>query len=81
MSKGITKASASLAAGNNSLEETFGLVAAGTEVLREPGRVANGRLMPFIHRNVYTVNPLIAGNHLRAIRPQHNNEICIGVKV
>lgn len=42
LSKGITKASASLAAGNNSLEETFGLVAAGTEILREPGRVANG---------------------------------------
>ncbi len=42
MSTGITKASASMAAGNNSLEETFGLVAAGTEILREPGRVANG---------------------------------------
>lgn len=42
LSKGISKASASMAAGNNSLEETFGLVAAGTEILREPGRVANG---------------------------------------
>ena len=31
-----------MAAGNNSLEETFGLVAAGTEILRQPGRVANG---------------------------------------
>lgn len=31
-----------MAAGNNTLEETFGLVAAGTEILREPGRVANG---------------------------------------
>ena len=28
MSKGITKASASLAAGNNTLEQTFGLVTA-----------------------------------------------------
>lgn len=31
-----------MAAGNNTLEETFGLVAAGTEILRQPGRVANG---------------------------------------
>lgn len=31
-----------MAAGNNSLEQTFGLVAAGTEILRQPGRVANG---------------------------------------
>ena len=30
-----------MAAGNNSLEQTFGLVTAGTEILREPGRVAN----------------------------------------
>lgn len=30
-----------MAAGNNTLEETFGLVTAGTEILREPGRVAN----------------------------------------
>lgn len=42
LSTGITKASASMAAGNNTLEETFGLVAAGTEILRQPGRVANG---------------------------------------
>lgn len=67
MSTGITKASASMAAGNNSLEETFGLVAAGTEILREPGRVANGRLMPFICRNTYIVNPLIAENPCRAL--------------
>lgn len=38
----IKKSSASMAAGNNSLEQTFGLVTAGTEILREPGRVANG---------------------------------------
>ena len=31
-----------MAAGNNTLEETFGLVSAGTEILRQPGRVANG---------------------------------------
>lgn len=31
-----------MAAGNNTLEQTFGLVTAGTEILREPGRVANG---------------------------------------
>lgn len=42
MSTGITKASASMAAVNNTLEQTFGLVAAGTEILRQPGRVANG---------------------------------------
>lgn len=42
MSTAIRKSSASMAAGNNSLEQTFGLVAAGTEILREPGRVANG---------------------------------------
>lgn len=42
LATGIKKASASMAAGNNSLEETFGLVAAGTEILRQPGRVANG---------------------------------------
>lgn len=56
-----------MAAGNNSLEQTFGLVAAGTEILREPGRVANGRLMPFICRNTYIVNPLIAENPCRAL--------------
>lgn len=42
MSTAIRKSSASMAAGNNSLEQTFGLVTAGTEILREPGRVANG---------------------------------------
>lgn len=65
MSTAVKKASASLAAGNNTFEQTLGLVTAGTEVLREPGRVANGRLMPFIYRNVYTENPLIAGNPVR----------------
>lgn len=42
LSTAIRKSSASMAAGNNSLEQTFGLVTAGTEILREPGRVANG---------------------------------------
>lgn len=42
LSTAISKSSASMAAGNNTLEETFGLVTAGTEILREPGRVANG---------------------------------------
>ena len=42
LSTAISKSSASMAAGNNSLEETFGLVTAGVEILREPGRVANG---------------------------------------
>lgn len=42
LSKAISKSSASMAAGNNTLEQTFGLVTAGTEILREPGRVANG---------------------------------------
>jgi hypothetical protein len=67
VSTAIRKSSASMAAGNNSLEQTFGLVAAGTEILREPGRVANGRLMPFICRNTYIVNPLIAENPCRAL--------------
>ena len=38
-----------------------------TEILREPGRVANGRLMPFIYRNIYIINPLIAGKPCRAL--------------
>ena len=38
-----------------------------TEILREPGRVANGRLMPFICRNTYIVNPLIAEKPCRAL--------------
>lgn len=42
LSTAISKSSASMAAGNNTLEETFGLVTAGVEILREPGRVANG---------------------------------------
>lgn len=42
LSTAISKSSASMVAGNNTLEETFGLVTAGTEILREPGRVANG---------------------------------------
>lgn len=70
-----------MAAGNNSLEETFGLVAAGTEILRQPGRVANGRLMPFLYRNMQIVNPLIAGSSFRVIQPQHNGEINISVMV
>ena len=67
LSTAVKKASASLATGNNTFEETLGLVTAGTEVLREPGRVANGRLMPFIYRNIYIVNPLIAGKPYRAL--------------
>lgn len=42
LSTAIQKSSASMATGNNTLEETFGLVTAGTEILQEPGRVANG---------------------------------------
>lgn len=51
MSTGITKASASLAAGNNSLEETFGLVAAGKFRAR-------------LYRNIQYKRPLIAGSSL-----------------
>lgn len=51
MSKGISKASASLAAGNNSLEETFGLVAAG-------------KLCARLYRNIQNKRPLIAGTPL-----------------
>ena len=42
LSTAIQKSSASMATGNNTLEQTFGLVTAGTEILQEPGRVANG---------------------------------------
>ena len=38
-----------------------------TEILREPGRVANGRLMPFICRNTSIVKPLIAEKPCRAL--------------
>ena len=51
LSKGITKASASLAAGNNSLEETFGLVTAGKFRAR-------------LYRNIHYKRPLIAGKFL-----------------
>lgn len=42
LSTAIQKSAASMATGNNTLEETFGLVTAGVEILQEPGRVANG---------------------------------------
>ncbi len=51
LSTGITKASASMAAGNNSLEETFGLVAAGKFRAR-------------MYRNIHKKRPLIAGSSL-----------------
>lgn len=42
LSTAIKKSSASLAAGNNTLEEAMALNAAGIEILQESGRVANG---------------------------------------
>ena len=51
LSTGITKASASMAAGNNSLEQTFGLVAAGKFCAR-------------LYRNIQYKRPLTAGKSL-----------------
>ena len=51
VSTAIRKSSASMAAGNNSLEQTFGLVTAGKFRAR-------------LYRNIQYKRPLIAGNPL-----------------
>lgn len=66
LSTAIRKSSASMAAGNNSLEETFGLVAAGKFCAR-------------LYRNIQNKKTFNCWNPLRAILPQHNNEICVSV--
>lgn len=66
LSTAIRKSSASMAAGNNSLEETFGLVAAGKFCAR-------------LYRNIQNKKTLNCWNPLRAILPQHNNETCVSV--
>lgn len=42
LSSALAKSGASLASTGTTLEETLGLITAGTEILREPGRVARG---------------------------------------
>lgn len=47
-------ASAVMANAGNSLEELIGLMAAGTEITRNAGKVANGkRIKPYIYSNMY----------------------------
>ena len=52
MSTAIKKSSASMAAGNNTLEQTFGLVTAGKFYAR-------------LYRNIHYERPLTAGNSMR----------------
>ena len=68
LSKAIRKSSASMAAGNNSLEQTFGLVTAGKFHAR-------------LHRNMYVRKTFNCWKLLRAMRLQHNNEIYVSVNV
>lgn len=41
LSAGIKRASAAMAAGGNSFEETLGLLTSGIEIMQQPGKVAN----------------------------------------
>lgn len=61
LSTAISKSSASMAAGNNSLEETFGLVTAGKFCAR-------------LYRNIQIKKTFNCWKSLRAILPQHSNE-------
>lgn len=61
LSTAISKSSASMAAGNNTLEETFGLVTAGKFCAR-------------LYRNIQIKKTFNCWKSLRAILPQHSNE-------
>ena len=59
----IGNASAVMSNAGNTLEETIGLLTAGTEITRSASKVSNGKkIKPYIYRNMYisiTLNPVI----------------------
>lgn len=63
IAENLGTASAVMANAGNTLEETIGLLTAGTEITRNAGKVANGKkTKPYIYSNMYmniVLNPVI----------------------